>query len=62
MAGGVFALLQANAESAQVEGVSRGDKGQVVVVGAGIGGLATAGRLARAGFSVTVLEKNAEVS
>ena len=32
-----------------------------IVVGGGVGGLATAGRLARAGLSVTVLEKNAEV-
>jgi phytoene desaturase len=30
----------------------------VVVIGAGLGGLATAARLAHAGFSVTVLEKN----
>ncbi len=29
-----------------------------LVIGAGIGGLATAGRLARAGYSVTVLEKS----
>ena len=29
-----------------------------VVVGAGVGGLAMAGRLARAGFRVTLLEKN----
>ncbi|KAG9233695.1 hypothetical protein BJ875DRAFT_37260 [Amylocarpus encephaloides] len=29
-----------------------------VVVGAGVGGIATAARLAKAGFSVTVLEKN----
>jgi phytoene desaturase (3,4-didehydrolycopene-forming) len=31
-----------------------------VVIGAGIGGIATAARLARSGFNVTVLEKNAE--
>lgn len=31
-----------------------------VVIGAGIGGLATAARLARAGYHVTVLEKNAK--
>jgi phytoene desaturase len=30
-----------------------------VIVGAGLGGIATAGRLARAGYQVTVLEKNA---
>jgi phytoene desaturase len=34
---------------------------RVVIVGAGIGGLATAMRLAAQGFSVTVLEKNATV-
>ncbi len=33
--------------------------GKIVVIGAGIGGIATAARLARAGFEVTVLEKNA---
>lgn len=32
----------------------------VVVVGAGLGGIAAAGRLARAGYRVTVLEKNAK--
>ena len=31
----------------------------VLVVGAGIGGIAVAGRLARKGYDVTVLEKNA---
>jgi phytoene desaturase len=34
------------------------DKTKVIVIGAGIGGIATAGRLARAGCHVTVLEKN----
>lgn len=34
---------------------------RVVIVGAGIGGLATAMRLAAGGFAVTVLEKNARV-
>jgi len=34
---------------------------KVVVVGGGAGGLASAGRLARAGCSVTLLEKNAEL-
>ncbi len=33
------------------------DKSQVIVIGAGIGGIATAARLARAGRQVTVLEK-----
>lgn len=33
----------------------------VVVVGGGVGGLATAGRLAREGLRVAVLEKNAQV-
>ncbi|GAB4816450.1 hypothetical protein N2152v2_003496 [Parachlorella kessleri] len=33
----------------------------VIVIGGGVGGLATAGRLAKAGLSVTVLEKNGEV-
>lgn len=32
----------------------------VVVIGAGLGGIAAAGRLARAGYRVTVLEKNAK--
>lgn len=32
-----------------------------VVIGGGIGGLVTAGKLAQHGYSVTVLEKNAEV-
>lgn len=41
---------------------SLADGARVIVVGGGIGGLATAGRLARAGFDVTVLEKNAEAS
>src|SRR5512140_1786645 len=30
----------------------------IIVIGAGLGGIATAGRLARAGHSVTVYEKN----
>lgn len=34
---------------------------KVVVVGAGVGGICLAGRLARKGFDVTVVEKNAEV-
>src|SRR5512140_3325497 len=33
-------------------------KPKAVVIGAGIGGIATAARLARNGFDVTVLEKN----
>jgi phytoene desaturase len=33
-------------------------KQSAIIVGAGIGGIATAGRLARNGFDVTVLEKN----
>ncbi|CAN0553549.1 unnamed protein product, partial [Ectocarpus sp. 8 AP-2014] len=33
---------------------------EVVVVGAGVGGLATAARLAKAGCRVTVVEKNSE--
>lgn len=40
-----------------------GEPTRVVVVGGGVGGLATAGRLAAAGgFDVTVLEKNAQVT
>ncbi len=31
----------------------------VIVIGAGIGGIAAAARLARAGYAVTVVEKNA---
>jgi phytoene dehydrogenase-like protein len=34
-------------------------KPTAIVIGAGIGGIATAGRLARNGYDVTVLEKNA---
>jgi phytoene desaturase len=34
------------------------DKKRVIVIGAGLGGIVAAGRLARAGFSVTVCEKN----
>lgn len=39
------------------------DAGQkkVVVVGGGVGGLSVAGRLSKAGFKVTLLEKNAQV-
>lgn len=37
------------------------DPKHVVVVGGGIGGLAAAGRLARAGCKVTVLEKNSDI-
>lgn len=36
-----------------------GDRPRAIVVGAGLGGIATAGRLARSGYDVTVLEKNA---
>lgn len=34
------------------------DRKSVIVVGAGAGGIATAARLAKAGFQVTVVEKN----
>jgi len=34
------------------------NKSQVIIIGAGIGGIATAARLARRGMQVTVLEKN----
>lgn len=37
------------------------DQKSVIVIGAGVGGLATAGRLARQGLDVRVLEKNGEV-
>ena len=33
----------------------------IIIIGAGLGGLATACRLAKKGFSVTVLEKNRNV-
>ncbi len=33
-------------------------KPTAIVIGAGIGGIATAGRLARNGYDVTVIEKN----
>lgn len=35
---------------------------EVVVVGAGVGGICLAGRLAKRGFNVTVVEKNPEAS
>ncbi|MBW0460951.1 hypothetical protein O181_000666 [Austropuccinia psidii MF-1] len=35
-----------------------GSKKKVIIIGAGVGGLATAARLAKAGLDVTVLEKN----
>jgi phytoene dehydrogenase-like protein len=34
------------------------DKPTAIVIGAGIGGIATAARLAKNGYDVTVLEKN----
>src|SRR5579885_298108 len=37
------------------------ERKRVVVIGAGVGGLCAAARLQRAGFAVTVLEKNGEV-
>ncbi|XXH05870.1 hypothetical protein Hte_012311 [Hypoxylon texense] len=39
--------------------MSKTKQKKAIVVGAGAGGIATAARLAKAGFSVTVLEKNA---
>jgi phytoene desaturase len=41
-----------------MESYQMASKPKAVVIGAGIGGIATAGRLAKKGFSVTVLEKN----
>ncbi|KAI1079581.1 phytoene desaturase [Whalleya microplaca] len=38
--------------------MSKSGKKRAVIIGAGTGGIATAARLAKAGFSVTVLEKN----
>ncbi|KAI1181309.1 phytoene dehydrogenase [Nemania sp. FL0916] len=38
--------------------MEKGSQKTAVVIGAGTGGIATAARLAKAGFSVTVLEKN----
>lgn len=35
-----------------------GKKKTAIVVGAGVGGISTAARLAKAGFEVTVVEKN----
>ncbi len=34
---------------------------EVIIIGAGLGGLSAAIRLAKSGFSVTVLEKNENV-
>jgi phytoene desaturase (3,4-didehydrolycopene-forming) len=31
---------------------------RIIIIGAGVGGVATAARLAKAGFRVTVIEKN----
>ncbi|KAH9453001.1 hypothetical protein MJO29_008002 [Puccinia striiformis f. sp. tritici] len=43
----------------QVEkSASVGQKKKVIIIGAGVGGLATAARLAKAGLEVTVVEKN----
>ncbi|KAJ6103336.1 Phytoene desaturase [Penicillium sp. IBT 16267x] len=39
------------------EGIKKKNK-RVVVVGAGVGGIATAARLAKAGLQVSVYEKN----
>ena len=36
------------------------NKLSALVIGAGIGGIATAGRLVRNGYDVTVIEKNAQ--
>ncbi|KAI1392276.1 phytoene desaturase [Hypoxylon trugodes] len=38
--------------------MSKSDQKKAIIVGAGAGGIATAARLAKCGFSVTVLEKN----
>lgn len=42
----------------RIGGMNKGQAERVVVVGAGIGGLAAAARLARDGFAVTVVERN----
>jgi len=39
--------------------ISKRTKGEVIVIGAGIAGLAASLRLAHQGFSVTVLERHA---
>lgn len=38
--------------------MGRRKKPNVVIIGAGVGGVATAARLAKAGLKVTVIEKN----
>lgn len=51
--------LQRAAIAASAVGPARGAQ-KAVVIGGGIGGLATAARLAKKGMSVTILEQNAQ--
>lgn len=48
------------ASAGQLEG-GQGQRRSAIIIGGGVGGLAVAGRLAKEGLAVTLLEKNAEV-
>ena len=52
--------MSSAAAAAATTVTSSGPK-RAIIVGGGIGGLVTAGRLAKEGFSVTLLEQNEEV-
>ena len=49
------------AAAAAATPITRSGPKRAIIVGGGIGGLVTAGRLAKEGFSVILLEQNEEV-